>query len=141
MDRRTLERGYYRVLSTIYRPWRYFARCLEVLSRYPKRSASPHIWRKIRLREITGLLNSLARQLFSRYGFAYVAYMARAILKRPDVIVSIVTMAIQGHQYFTVTRSVIGAQRQRVRLERAVSDSDLIRDTINRLVPEPLAAT
>ena len=96
--------------------------------------------RKIRLREITGLINSLARQLFSRYGLAYVAYVVRAILRRPDLVVNIVTMAIQGHHYFTITRAVMRAQKSKARAELAVGD-DLIRDTIERLVPEPSPAT
>ena len=97
--------------------------------------------KKIALREITGLVNSLARQLFSGYGLAYIAYVVRAVMKRPDLIVNIMTMAVQGHHYFTITRQMMALRRQEALSMRRAIKSEPARDTMEQLVPEPSTAT
>jgi len=142
MPRERLEAGYYRVLETIYAPRHYFSRCLEVLNRYPRAEKARQLRKQIAWREIVGVLNSLARQIFSRYGIAYLSYMIRALRRRPDLIVSIVTMSIQGHHYFTITRRVVNQRRRELRAAargRAGTRS-AARATIEQLLHEPTTA-
>lgn len=140
MPREQLEEGYYRVLRTIYSPRVYFARSLELLRRFPRAEKARQLKKKIQWREIVGLLASLFRQIFSRYGFAYLSYMARALTTRPDLIVTIVTKSILGHHYFTITRRVLRARRRALRCaerqgRRATGRE--ARDKIEQLLPEP----
>ena len=144
MDPDELRAGYYRLLRTIYEPRRYFRRCLELLSRLPVRRPAESRERPIRLREIVGLLSSLARQLGSGYGVHYLAYMVRAARRRPDLIVRVFTLAILGHHYFTITRSILRKHRATVRAaaraderERRLLAIPALRGTMGTLMNEP----
>ena len=141
MDRETLEDGYYRVLQTVYEPRRYFDRCLEVLNRYPKAVSKRQVRQRIHLKDIRALFASLLRQSFSRYGHIYLSYLARALRRRPDLAVSIVTMAVQGYHYFTITGRVLRARRRAVAASRRrVSTRINAGEGIDRLLPKPSAA-
>ncbi|MFW5744121.1 MAG: DUF4070 domain-containing protein, partial [Spirochaetota bacterium] len=102
-----LEAGYRSVLRRVYDPRRYFARCLELLRRYPNRPAVRTQSSSVKLREITGLLHSLVRQAFSRYGLFYLRYLILGVARRPRLIVRVVTLAVLGHHYFTMTRKTV----------------------------------
>ncbi len=102
-----LEDGYRRVLESVYNPRRYFARCLDLLKRFPKRSDIPAAAPKIRLRELKGLIHSLLRQTFSRYGLSYLRYIILGIARRPSLMVRVVTYAVIGHHYFTMTKKMV----------------------------------
>ncbi len=137
MDEETLRAGYLRVLETIYRPDRYFRRCLDVLERYPRQAGAARHERPIRLRELVGLGSSLVRQLFSSYRLDYVRYLWRAVRSRPDLIVSIITFSIVGHHYFTITRAILRRNRATVRSERRRTErlaNARSRDTIESVV-------
>ncbi|TVR72655.1 MAG: radical SAM protein [Spirochaetaceae bacterium] len=98
--------GYRRVLRTIYAPSRYFSRCLALLRIYPKARRTRSNVSKVRGREILALLHSFGQQAFSRYGMYYIRFLVRALGRRPDQAVRVFTMAIQGHHYMAVTRSL-----------------------------------
>ena len=119
-----LEAGYRRVIATIYDPRVYFNRCLALLRRYPRRSGerAPRTRSRtpIALRELAGLARSLMRQTFSPYGPEYLRYLALALLRRPDQIVRIVTMAVEGHHFFTMTRKTVGRRIARATRSRTV---------------------
>ncbi|HUX11727.1 MAG TPA: radical SAM protein [Spirochaetia bacterium] len=107
--------GYRRVLREVYRPSRYFARCLALLRIYPEHlpDEDRRADRKIGFRELSGLGKSLSRQIFSWYGLAYLSYIVRALLLRPAYVVRIFTMAVQGHHFFTITRMMLRAETVR----------------------------
>ncbi len=98
--------GYRRVLRTIYSPSRYFARCLHLLQLLPRRRPTDKGAARVRWREVVGVCHSLLRQTFSRYGLYYIRFLVRALRLRPDRVVHVFTMAIQGHHYMTVTNSL-----------------------------------
>ncbi len=98
--------GYRRVLRTIYAPSRYFSRCLSLLRIYPRARRKRTNLSRVRGREILALLHSFGRQAFSHYGPYYIRFLVRALGRRPDQAVRIFTMAIQGHHYMAVTRSM-----------------------------------
>jgi radical SAM superfamily enzyme YgiQ (UPF0313 family) len=116
MNADVLRAGYQRILAELYRPSRYFARCLTLLRRLkPRKGAS----RRVRLPEVRAFLHSLLRQTFSRYGLAYWSYLLRALCVRPRMASEIVTMAVKGHHFFTITRSLLELERFRARLEQS----------------------
>jgi radical SAM superfamily enzyme YgiQ (UPF0313 family) len=108
-DPRELLAGYRKVLSEIYDPDRYFARCLDLL-----RSMKPHRTsaRRITFTELRAFLFSLVRQTFSSYSLSYWKYLVRGLLARPRMLAETVTMAVKGHHFFRMTRIVLEGRRQ-----------------------------
>lgn len=119
MDADALRAGYKRVLADVYRPSHYFARCLGLIRRMKRRKAS---CRRIRIPELRAFFHSLVRQTFTRYAFAYWAYLVRALWLRPLMAAEIVAMAVKGHHFFIITQSLLELERFKDRLERSRQD-------------------
>ena len=114
MNAETLRSGYKRVLAEVYRPRRYFARCLVLIQRMKPHKTSV---RRIRLVELRAFFHSLIRQTFSRYSLAYWSYLLRGLWLRPRMVAEIVTMAVKGHHFFTITRSLLELEKFKDRLQ------------------------
>lgn len=122
MDVGQLRAGYRRILEDLYTPRRYFARCLTLLDRLkPGKSYC----RRVRIMEVRALLNSLVRQTFTRYGFAYWAYLLRALARRPRMAAEIVAMAVKGHHFFTLTRALLLLERFKERMAGLQGDLEI----------------
>ena len=108
-DARELLEGYKRVLSEIYAPDRYFARCLDLL-----KSVTPHRTsaRRITLTELRAFVFSLVRQTLSTYSVSYWKFLVRGLLARPRMLAETVTMAVKGHHFFRMTRIVLEGRAQ-----------------------------
>ncbi len=104
-----IDNGYRRVLKTIYSPARYFERCLRLLEIMPQPRREHGI--RATKDDFLAAFRSVFRQTFSRYGHHYLAFMVKALLRRPDQFVRIFTLAIEGHHYLTVTRRSVRAPR------------------------------
>jgi radical SAM superfamily enzyme YgiQ (UPF0313 family) len=116
MDTRTLLAGYKRVLAELYKPRRYFRRCLDLLKNLKVHRTSH---RRVRATELRAFVLSLLAQTFSRYSCAYLGFLARGFLARPRMIAETVTMAIKGHHFFKITRNVLEVDRFKRILEEA----------------------
>ncbi|MEJ2367478.1 MAG: B12-binding domain-containing radical SAM protein [Acidobacteriota bacterium] len=115
MDVEQLLDGYKAVISEIYRPKRYFERCLAYLKTLkPNR----HYARRVRPKEVRAFFMSLSIQSFSRYGWRYWQFLIRAFLMKPRLLAESVTMAIKGHHFFKMTRRVLAVDDFRKRLDR-----------------------
>jgi radical SAM superfamily enzyme YgiQ (UPF0313 family) len=108
MDLGKLLAGYRRVLSEIYRPDRYFDRCLKLL-RSLKTHRTSH--RRVKAAELRAFVLSLVRQTFSSYSWAYWKFLVRGLLAKPGMIAETVTMAVKGHHFFKMTRQVLEVDR------------------------------
>lgn len=108
MEEARLREGYARLLEELYRPSRYFARCLELLRRMKRRGAP---CRRVRWPELRAFGCSLIRQSCSRYGFSYVSYLLRGLLRWPRMAGELVAMAVKGHHFFTITQGLLEAER------------------------------
>jgi hypothetical protein len=114
--------AYSEVLRRIYEPRQYFARCLRMLQRRPRDAEREAFgsYDGVSKEQFRAFARSLLRQGFSRYGHWYWWFLLRGLPLRPRSIVQIVTMAIQGHHYFEITRCVVGdtvpSQRRRRRV-------------------------
>jgi len=115
MDVQKLLGGYKRVLAEIYRPDRYFERCLGLLRNLKVHRSSR---RRIRLTEVRAFVLSLLVQTFSRYSWAYWKFLLRGLAARPTMLAETVTMAVKGHHYFKMTRNVLEVDR----LKRTVDE-------------------
>ncbi len=106
LPKEMISAGYRRLLATVYEPRRYFARCLRFIARLPKRDFVQRLnyKRTVKVHELRALFLSLLKQGFSRYTLWYFLYVVRAVAMRPRQIIRIITLAIQGHHYFTITR-------------------------------------
>jgi len=130
MDGDVLRSGYKRLLAEVYRPSRYFARCLGLIRRLKRQKTTS---RKIHVMEVRAFLHSLVRQTFSRYPFAYWTYLVRALCLRPLMAPEIVTMAVKGHHFFIITEQLLELEHFKERLERARED---LEDRLRRVVEE-----
>ncbi len=108
MDLGKLLAGYKRVLSEIYRPDRYFDRCLKLL-RSLKTHRTSH--RRIKTAELRAFVLSLWRQTFSSYSWAYWKFLVRGFLAKPWMLAETVTMAVKGHHFFKMTKCVLEVDR------------------------------
>ncbi len=114
MEAVSLREGYKRVLRELYTPSHYFARCLKLLRRMRPAKA---MCRSVGIMEVRALFHSLGRQIFSRYGYAYVSFLARAMAIRPRMIAEIIAMAVKGHHFITITDGLLRLERFRDRLD------------------------
>jgi radical SAM superfamily enzyme YgiQ (UPF0313 family) len=137
MDERNLLAGYRRVLAEIYKPNRYFERCLKLL-RSLKTHKTSH--RKVRVAELRAFALSLLRQTFSRYSWAYWNFLIRSFFAKPLMVAEAVTMAVKGHHFFKMTRNVLEVDWIKRSLEElARSFEERIRDGSAREIKERVA--
>ena len=115
MDVRKLLSGYRRVLAELYRPDRYFDRCLQLLKvLQPHRTSH----RRVRAAELRAALLSVLRQSFSTYSWSYWRFLIRGFLTRPSMLAETVTMAVKGHHFFKMTKNVLEVDRFKQTLDR-----------------------
>lgn len=115
MDPKVLLSGYRRVLSEIYRPQRYFERCMTLLKTLRIHRTSR---RRLGVPEFRALGLSILRQSTSAYAWPYWKFLVRGVMLRPSLIAEIVAMAVKGHHFFKMTRRVFEVERFKQTLER-----------------------
>ncbi len=121
MEPQVLIKGYMRILAEIYRPRRYFARCLDQLHRM---KPTMHASRRIRPVEVRAFTYSLIRQSCSTYVLNYWLYLLRCFWHRPRMTPEAVAMAVKGHHFFTITNHLLQLERFRDRLDRWILTFD-----------------
>jgi len=114
MDTRKLIDGYKRILAEIYRPDRYFERCLKLLKTMQPPLTSR---RKLHLMELRAFVRSLVVQTFSRYGWSYWRFLVQGFFARPLMVPETVTLAVKGHHFFKMTRSLLELERFKATLQ------------------------
>ena len=96
------------MISEIYKPSRYFDRCLDMLKNTRKHKTSA---RRIRATELRAFTLSLLVQSFSSYRWPYWKFLVRGFFARPTMTAETVTMAVKGHHFFKMTRRVLEVDR------------------------------
>jgi radical SAM superfamily enzyme YgiQ (UPF0313 family) len=104
MPAATLLAGYKRVISTIYTPKHYFARCLTLLNRIPNRKSSNG---PIMPSDVKAFILSLIKQTFSSYGIHYLRLLASALVHNPKNFPLAVNLAVKGYHFFKMTTNII----------------------------------
>ncbi len=110
LDKQVLKDGYARVLASIYDAnlKNYFTRCNTLLD---KLKHTCYKKRQIRFKEIKAFLKSLAIQPFAAYGWQYIKFVSRNLVKNYKIFGEAVTFAIMGHHFHKITRETIKANR------------------------------
>ncbi|ABW66796.1 B12-binding domain-containing radical SAM protein [Desulfosudis oleivorans] len=116
MDSETLKQGYKRVLGTLYdaNMKNYFARCDMLLDNL---KGTGFKQREVRFDEIKSLLKSLTSQPFTGYGWQYLKYITRNLFRHPDLFAEVITYAIIGHHFRTITQETLKADQVISRLD------------------------
>jgi radical SAM superfamily enzyme YgiQ (UPF0313 family) len=110
MDPEKLREGYCRVLGAIYDEdlKSYFSRCNTVLD---QTAGLPYASRDIRWHEVKILFRSLARQPFTPYGWQYLKFVARNLVRHTGSIAEVIKFTVIGHHMHYVTRQTLRAAR------------------------------
>ncbi|WP_243303849.1 B12-binding domain-containing radical SAM protein [Geothrix oryzisoli] len=137
MDARKLIDGYKRILAEIYHPDRYFERCLQLLKTMKPPLTSR---RKLHIMELRAFVRSLVVQTFSRYGWSYWRFLVQGFFARPLMVPETVTLAVKGHHYFKITRSLLELERFKAGLQDLAQAFEARLQTVTALeFPQRLA--
>lgn len=128
MDKQTLIDGYKRVLSTLYDPTlkNYFERCLSMFKHLKPVKHGSH---SLGITELTALIKSIKRQLFSKQGPAYFRYLMKVIADHPKMFVPAVTLAIHGYHFEKITSQTVAVDNFKQSLK---SESEAFEETVSR---------
>jgi len=104
MDAKMLKDGYNRIMSTIYdRALKnYFKRCSRLLDRV----GNPQFSRKIHLEEVQGFIRSLLFQTTTLYGYQYIKFLMRSLIRNRQVFSEAVRLSVIGHHFYKITREM-----------------------------------
>ncbi|MBL7995129.1 B12-binding domain-containing radical SAM protein [bacterium] len=104
MNTKKLVDGYKHVLSEIYKPGKYFHRCITLLKTLTAHRGAK---RRIRLPELRALFMSLTCQTFSFYGLHYIKFIGKVLVTRPASFQLAITLAVKGHHFMKITRETL----------------------------------
>ena len=104
MNEDLLQEGYRHVLSTLYTPANYFARCkvlLEHLPENPGSSSLTTMW------EIKAFLRSLVRFAISTFRKDFYSFLLWALIHKPRHFARAANVAIKGYHFFMITDKLV----------------------------------
>ena len=106
MDPEKLKEGYKRVLSSLYdvNLKNYFARCNTLLDQL---NPSDQFQHRIRRDEIQTFFASLLRQSFTRYGYQYIKFLLRNVVKHRKMFADAVSLGVMGEHFHTITQEML----------------------------------
>jgi radical SAM superfamily enzyme YgiQ (UPF0313 family) len=110
MDPVRLKEGYKKILACIYdfNLKNYFERCSRFLDNI---EYTDYFQRKICFKEIKILFRSIFWQLFTPYGFQYLKFMVRNLVKHPGIFGEAVSLSISGHHFHTITQQTLQTEK------------------------------
>ena len=110
MDPARLKEGYKKILTSIYdfNLKNYFERCSRLLDNI---EYADYYQRKIYFEEIKILFRSIFRQSFTPYGFQYLKFLFRNMIKNPQVFAEAVSLSISGHHFYTITQQSLKTEK------------------------------
>ena len=109
MPRNELLAEYRRVVSTLYDPTlkNYFARCLTLLQHMPQTHNNV---RSIRKEEVLAFARSIQKQLFSKQGWEYARFLAKAFKDYRPMFAEAVRLAVMGYHLEKITRHTVAVE-------------------------------
>ncbi|MFO7837892.1 MAG: B12-binding domain-containing radical SAM protein [Desulfosalsimonadaceae bacterium] len=135
MDSERLREGYKKILATIYdfRMKNYFARCNQLFDNIEH---TDYFQRKVRLKEVGVFLKSLLRQPFTPYGWQYLKFLGRNLIKHRDIFGEAVSMSITGHHFHVITRETLKKEKVTSQIEARYLDFAAMVNRYSRSVME-----
>ncbi len=117
MPRDILIEGYKKIISTIYKPKYYFARCRSLLKRMPPEGTKG---KQIQTNHLRAFFLSLIKQTFSSYGFHYLRLLLSAVLHNPGKFPLAVNLAVKGYHFFKMTNDILRADKVSSRMKSMI---------------------
>lgn len=114
LPKKVLISGYRRVIGELYTAKNFYARCLELLRRFPSQKKAN---RKISFDDIKALFKSIIVQGLSPNGLEYIKFLFRAFLIKPSLFPNAVAMTIEGYHFFKITEEILSADNFKSYLE------------------------
>ncbi|MDY6823425.1 MAG: radical SAM protein [Thermodesulfobacteriota bacterium] len=116
MDEEKLKEGYKRVLDTLYdhNLKNYFARCDLLLGNLHHTGFKQ---RKLHWLDVRTLLKSLLFQSLTPYGWQYLKFLSRNLIRNPGLFAEVFTYAVMGHHFHMITQETLKVDRVASRLD------------------------
>ena len=110
MDAERLKEGYKKILGGIYdfNLKNYFERCSRFLDNL---EYTDYFQRKIHFGEVKVLFKSICWQLFTPYGFQYLKFVFRSMIKHPNIFGEAISLSIVGHHFHTITQQTLKTEK------------------------------
>jgi radical SAM superfamily enzyme YgiQ (UPF0313 family) len=110
MDSKRLKEGYKKILASIYdfNLKNYFERCSQFLDNLEH---TEYFQRKIYFQDLKILFRSICWQVFTPYGFQYLKFVFRNMIKHPNIFGEAITLSISGHHFHTITQQTLKTEK------------------------------
>ena len=110
MDKKKLIDGYKKVLSTIYDSnlKNYFARCSKLMDNL---GSTDYFQRKIHFSEILTLFRSISRQTFTPYGYQYLKFIIRNLIRHRNFFGETIRFGVIGHHFYIITQEMLKTEK------------------------------
>ena len=110
MDPNRLKEGYKRILTCIYDfdLKNYFERCSHFLDNI---EYTAYFQRKIYVKDLSIFFRSIYGQVLTPYGFQYLKFVLRSMIKHPNIFGEAISLCISGHHFYTITQETLKIER------------------------------
>jgi radical SAM superfamily enzyme YgiQ (UPF0313 family) len=110
MDPNRLKEGYKRILSCVYdfNLKNYFERCSHFLDTI---EYTGYFQRKIHVKDLIIFFRSISGQVFTPYGFQYLKFVLRSMIKHPNIFGEAISLCISGHHFYTITQQTLKSEK------------------------------
>ncbi len=110
MDPNRLKEGYKKILACIYdfNLKNYFERCSHFLDTI---EYTGYFQRKIHLKDLIIFFRSIYGQVFTPYGFQYLKFVFRSMIKHPNIFGEAISLCISGHHFYTITQQTLKTEK------------------------------
>jgi len=110
MDPNRLTEGYKKILACIYdfNLKNYFDRCSHFLDNI---EYTGYFQRKIYVKDLSIFFRSIYGQVLTPYGFQYLKFVLRSMIKHPNIFGEAISLCISGHHFYTITQETLKIER------------------------------
>jgi radical SAM superfamily enzyme YgiQ (UPF0313 family) len=110
MDPNRLKEGYKNILACVYdfNLKNYFDRCSHFLDTI---EYTRYFQRKIYVKDLKIFFRSIFGQVFTPYGFQYLKFVFRSMIKHPNIFGEAISLCISGHHFYTITQQALKTEK------------------------------
>lgn len=110
MDPNRLKEGYTNILACVYdfNLKNYFERCSHFLDTI---EYTGYFQRKIHVKDLIIFFRSICGQVFTPYGFQYLKFVFRSMIKHPNIFGEAISLCISGHHFYTITQQTLKTEK------------------------------
>jgi radical SAM superfamily enzyme YgiQ (UPF0313 family) len=110
MDPNRLKEGYKNILTCVYdfNLKNYFERCSHFLDTI---EYTGYFQRNIHVEDLIIFFRSICGQVFTPYGFQYLKFVFRSMIKHPNIFGEAISLCISGHHFYTITQQTLKTEK------------------------------